>query len=64
MNLADYYPGAWDDRQQAYISSYQVDSTLYRAAIFDPDFPTYRPPGTASGNKLNNSLNVKPLRYF
>ena len=67
MNLPNYYPGFWSDRGQIYATSYQISNDLYRVAAFDPDFPTYRPPGSFNNWKegpLSVSLNVKPLRYF
>jgi hypothetical protein len=67
MNLANYYPGPWSDRGQIYASSYQINNDIYRVAAFDPDFPTFRPPGSFNNWKegpLSTSLNVKPLRYF
>jgi hypothetical protein len=67
LNLPNYYPGPWSDRTQVYASSWQQTDLLYRVAVFDPDFPTFRPPGGFNNWKdgpLSVSLNVKPLRYF
>jgi len=67
QNLPNYYPGVWSSEIQSYLSSTQITNSTFRFAVFDPDYPTYRPPGTFNGQKdgsLDSSLNVKPLRYF
>ena len=67
QNLPNYYPGPWSDTGQSYLSSTEITSSTFRFAVFDPNYATYRPPGTFNGQKdgsLNSSINVKPLRYF